>query len=73
MELPPLAMASFLQLREEGWLGGTQTEGLGLREEMAGARPARETYEEEGFERKRGGKTWGEGGAKEGQAGAAPR
>lgn len=47
MELPPLGMASFLQLREEGRLGGTQTEGSGGEREMAGAerlRPARETH-----------------------------
>lgn len=29
MELSPLGMASFLQLGEEGWLGGTPTEGPG--------------------------------------------
>ena len=28
-ELPPLGMASFLLLREEGWLGGTQMEEPG--------------------------------------------
>lgn len=67
MELPPLGMASFLQLREEWWLGGAwgrekrQQEQRGRLEWLA---------EEEGFERgeeRPGG--WGE--AKEAGAGSS--